>query len=172
MVYAQPKKSKEEVKANKLRRKEIRKSTLKKSSKKKTNSKLDREKANPNSKYWRKKCDDLFMAQGRGKACAVCGSKENTCYHHIIPKGRCKAMRYDLMNMIVLCPSHHTFSNELAPHSTNSFAVLRFMEWFKENHLRKYEYCMDRQHWNRQFKFKDVYAIFLEQKKNGDAIQF
>lgn len=191
MIYSQQKATAEERAEAKAKRKELRKDNLgiepkenkkyslkrsyiKKSSNPKKNkrSKLDIEKSKPNSKYWLKKCDDLFMAQGRGEPCAYCGTTINTCFHHIVPKGRCKALRYDLMNMMVLCPSHHNFSNVVAPHSTNSFAVERFVIWLRENHTRKYEYCLEREHWNRRYTFKDVYFIFLEQKKNNIAIQF
>lgn len=79
-------------------------------------------------------CDRLFMAQFHGKPCEVCTSQgstytRGTCGHHIVPRSRSLFLRHDPMNIVVLCPTHHMFSNTLAAHSMNALAVGRFLDW-------------------------------------------
>ena len=154
-MIAQPKKTKEERKAEKEARKKA-----------KPKKKRGKE-TPPNSKYWMKKCDDLFMKQGHNQPCAICKETNSTCYHHIVAKSTCKALRYDIQNMLVLCPNHHNFSNEIAAHSTNAYAQRKFMEWLEENKPKQYKYCQENQHNRKPYKFKELYSRFKEISEQG-----
>jgi len=116
-----------------------------------------------NDKYYRTKADGLFMKQFRGTHCEVCGSQDKTVGHHIVSKARSKALRYDMRNIIVLCPSHHKFSNDLAPHSSNQMACTRFVEWFKENKPAQYRWTKEHEHDQRKYNYKQA----CENLKNG-----
>ena len=81
-----------------------------------------------------KLCKELV----NGQPCVICKSlgyvnSTRTCKHHLVPKGVNAHWKWELKNLIPLCPSHHMFSNEIAAHSTNAMAVEEFMKW-----LRKY----------------------------------
>jgi hypothetical protein len=115
----------------------------------------------PNSKYWQNKCKDYFMSQGRGKPCQVCGTTEGTCFHHIVSQSRSKLLKFDLMNVVVLCPTHHTMGNDLAPHSTNTLAVSRFVDWLRENEPEKVAYCEAMEHVKTRKTYKDMYEDML-----------
>ena len=56
----------------------------------------------------KKEADKLFQIYGLNKEplCRLCG-KPATCVHHIIPKGRSNAVRYEIMNMASLCQGCH-----------------------------------------------------------------
>jgi len=91
----------------------------------------------PNSKYWRNKADKVFMVQFKGKPCEICLSygrtnTEKTCGHHVVAKSTSSYLRHVDKNIVVVCPTHHAFSNELAFHSTNLLAQNAALEWLKE----------------------------------------
>ena len=109
-----------------------------------------------NHKSYRKKADDLFMPQFRGEPCEVCGKCEGTAGHHIVSKSRSKALRYDTRNIIIVCQSHHTMGNDLAPHSTNQLAVERFIEWFKETHPDRHQWITENERIDRRYTFKQA----------------
>lgn len=118
----------------------------------------------PNDKYYRKKADELFMRQFRGRPCEVCNKSEGTCGHHIVNKARSKALRYDKRNIVVLCQSHHKFSNDLAPHSSNQMAVERFINWFKEKHPDRHKWITENERTERRYTYKQAF----ENLKAGD----
>ena len=89
------------------------------------------DKRNPYSTYWRRKASLRFMNQYHNAECAVCGKTEGTIGHHIISVGSCAFHRYTKINILPLCPEHHTISNAMAPHSTNSTARDVFNNWLK-----------------------------------------
>ena len=101
---------------------------------------LAQKKKNPRSKYWQTKADKEITRLFRGKPCIICGTTENTCGHHLVSKGRSKINRHDLNNLVALCPSHHTWSNEIAAHSTNALAVRRFTEYLEEHYPEIWEW--------------------------------
>ena len=144
MDNPQPKKTKEDRVKEKKDRKKVK-------------SKLQIKKDKPNSTYWRTKADTVFMAPAHDMPCSVCEAVEGIVYHHIIEKSRCRAMRYNLMNVIPLCQNHHCFSNELAPHSNKSIAVKRWWDWLKESHLANYVYCKDNEHEKCKYTYRDKY---------------
>ena len=117
----------------------------------------------PNNKYYRNKADKLFMPQFRGQPCEICGTDINTCGHHAISKSRSKALRYDVRNIIVLCPKHHTMGNEMAPHSTNQLAVGRFIDWFRLNHPTRHKWLVENEHIQRRYTYKQA----VENMKEG-----
>jgi len=154
-----PKKDKEVRAKEKKARKKVKKSPLQKKKERK------------NSPYWMIRADKLFMSQAYGRPCEICGTEEGTVFHHIVAKSTCKALRYDLMNMVILCPQHHNFSNEISAHSTNAYAQKSFMEWLEREHPLKYDYCQEHQHNKTKFNYKDVYERFQEQKEKGLPIE-
>ena len=110
-----------------------------------------------NSTSWRVKADKLFMSQGQGKPCAVCKKTDGTVFHHIIEKSRSRALRYDLMNVLPLCPLHHCNSNEIAPHATKRVAVTRWWTWLIANHPEKYVYCKKNEYSQSRFTYKEMF---------------
>jgi hypothetical protein len=63
-----------------------------------------------------------------GSRCAVCGISKCEA-HHLIPRQH-EATRYDLINGIALCASHHQFDPDISPHQ-NAAGWLR---WLRDNH--------------------------------------
>lgn len=95
----------------------------------KLKTKLTKAKENPNSTYWKRKADKLWVEAIRdiwdGK-CIICGETEGKLdCHHILPR-EIKEFRYNLANGILLCPLHHKFSNLISPHKNpiNFYHVL------------------------------------------------
>ncbi len=116
-----------------------------------------------NHKSYRVKADELFMSQYRGLPCEVCGSAYKTVFHHLIPKGRSRALRYDKRNGCILCQKHHMFSNEMAPHSSNPLAVARFMKWFEETHPSRHKWIIENERIFRKYSYRQA----LENLKEG-----
>lgn len=119
-------------------------------------------KRSPNSKYYRNKCDELFMSQFRGESCEVCGAIEGTAGHHLIGKGRSKALRYDKNNIVVVCQKHHTLGNTMAPHSTNHLAVERFHNWFKATKPEQHSWIKENENIDRRYTYKQAAKNLLE----------
>ena len=88
--------------------------------------------------YWRRKADKEVTKYFRGEPCAVCGTRLNTCGHHIVERSLSAYLRHHPKNLIALCPTHHKFSNELAAHSKNPLAVRAFTDWLKANRPNSY----------------------------------
>jgi len=114
-------------------------------------------KKSPNSKYYRNKADKLFMSQFHGEPCEICKTTIGTCGHHVIGKSRSKALRLDIRNIIVVCNQHHCFGNEMAPHSVNSLAVERFLEWFRTTHPERHAWIVENERIERRYTFKQAY---------------
>lgn len=131
---------------------------------KKPLSRLAKRKRDGSSSFWKHEADELFMAQYRGLPCAVCASegKQNifkTVAHHVIPKGRCPRHRLTAQNIVVLCPLHHKFSNEIAPHSANPLAVKRFWSWLENNRPEQYQWAMAHERDFGKIDFREACAI-------------
>lgn len=104
---------------------------------------------------WVRQSDDLFLAQFRGKPCEICGRERGfdngknirSMGHHLIFKGRCREHRYNPLNIIVLCPFHHShYNSECSPHSiTNTHAQTAFEHWVRDNKPDQYRWWMDHQ---------------------------
>ncbi len=121
-------------------------------------------KKNPNSKTFRNKCDKRISEMYRGKACAVCGIKVNTCGHHIVNRSLSAALRHDLRNIICLCPAHHKFSNELAAHSTYQPAQTAFVNWLKTFDTEGYFCLMNYKRIIKEKTYQETYLELLGQK--------
>ena len=112
------------------------------------------------------KCDDLFLAQFRGRPCAVCGATKGfdgsqtirSCGHHLLEKGLHRAFRYTPENIIILCPKHH-MGGEMSPHSHDGVAIKAFYEWLKENYPEKAQFMDDNRHqkFGREWTYKTMY---------------
>lgn len=85
-------------------------------------------------KLWRDGIKEIQSARLGSRKCAVpkC-NLEGTNSHHIIPKGRCKGLRWVLKNGINLCVSHHVFGNFSAHNPP-----LNDPDWFRREVLLKY----------------------------------
>ena len=123
----------------------------------------------PYSKYWKKRAMKLFMAQFHNQPCAICGSYAGTVGHHLLPKGCYADYALDEQNILVLCPTHHMFSNEIAAHSMNSLAVSEFVRWVKENRPEKHEWMQ--QHKNvrsgKKINYKKLYEELCSKESPG-----
>ncbi len=109
-----------------------------------------------NHKSYRTKADKIFMAQFHNRHCEICNSSYGVVGHHIIPKSRSRALRYDVRNIICLCPRHHTMGNDMAPHSSNQLAVGRFIEWFKLSKPEQYAWTVENEHIQRKYSYRQA----------------
>lgn len=120
-------------------------------------SKLRKKIDNVYSRYWRDRAEHMFMRQFRELPCEICGRTEGTVGHHIIPKSVCGSLRLEIGNIIVLCPLHHRFSREIAPHSFNYLAIIEFVDWMKKNKPDQWQWCNDRKHDVLKIDYKEAY---------------
>ncbi len=91
---------------------------------------LKQKKANPNSKYWKKKADDEWSKQIRLVGyCEVCAKTGKLDAHHIITRTRLR-FRHDLSNGVCLCSGCHRFNAAISPH-IDSFSAENFIAWLK-----------------------------------------
>jgi len=110
--------------------------------------------------------DDLFLAQFRGRPCAVCG-EERSFYqgktirsmgHHLLSKELHRVYRYDPANIITLCPKHH-LGAEMSPHSHDGAAQAAFYSWLEENHGEQYKLMIDNRFdkFNKEWCYREKY---------------
>ncbi len=109
-----------------------------------------------NHKSYRVKADKIFMSRFHGLPCEICGSTYKTVFHHCVPKSRSRALRYDVKNGVVLCQNHHTFGNDMAPHSSNQLAVERFIEWFKFSKPEQYAWVVANEKIQRKYSYRQA----------------
>ena len=69
--------------------------------------------------------------------CAVCGSDSTPNAHHLENRNTCRALRYDPMNGILLCPSHHKFGKDSAHKGGIWFA-----DWLAKHHPDRLAYVL------------------------------
>lgn len=72
-----------------------------------------------------------------GEKCAVCGSDSKPNAHHIESRVMFKGLRYDPMNGVLLCPTHHKFGKDSA-----HMAGCWFANWLKEHLPERYAYVL------------------------------
>lgn len=68
--------------------------------------------------------------------CESCGTRDNICGHHFTPKSLSNNLRYDLMNIIVLCRGCHFKHHNGDPQIYENFTKNKSVGWFdyiKEN---------------------------------------
>ena len=123
----------------------------------------------PNHSSYMKKADELFLKQFRGNHCEVCQTTQGTCGHHIVPRSRSKALRYDMRNIIVLCAAHHTMGNDLAPHATNQLAVERFIKWFKKNKPAQHAWIKEHERDQRKYSYLQAVENMQEGRVAWDS---
>lgn len=129
-------------------------------------------KERPNSSYWHKKAKELFMEQFRGLPCEVClklgyTNATGTVFHHIIPQKESKALKYDKRNGLILCPSHHGFSNDMGAHSDNTYVVKKFQDFIELHFADRVQWALD--HRRQSFKFTHQQAYeYMKQSENKE----
>ena len=107
--------------------------------------------------YWKKKADKEVTKYYTGLPCKVCGSEHMTCGHHIVHRS-VAYFRHHPHNIIPLCPKHHKFSNDLAPHSNNPLAVEAFLDWLNENCWSGYQCLKEyKQHLGEKVDYEQAY---------------
>jgi len=136
---------------------------------------------------WMNACDSLFLAQFRAKPCEICGAtggwdgkKMPSCGHHLVFKGRCRQHRYNIKNIIVLCPAHHShYHKECSPHSiVSTEAQHAFYEWVKENKPKQYAWWMEHQAdinrvFDKSWNYREMYELLggeIKKTNGGDAL--
>ena len=72
-----------------------------------------------------------------GHKCAVCGSENLPNAHHLENRNTCRALRYDPMNGVLLCPSHHKFGKDSAHKGGIWFA-----DWLRRHHPGRLNYVL------------------------------
>jgi hypothetical protein len=77
------------------------------------------------------------VADEWGHKCAVCGSENLPNAHHLENRNTCRALRYDPMNGILLCPSHHKWGRDSAHKGGIWFA-----DWLLKNHPDRFAYVL------------------------------
>ena len=121
----------------------------------------------PDSGGWMHVCDDLFLAQYRGRPCEVCGATKGfyngktirSMGHHLLSKELHRKYRYDERNIVVLCPKHH-LGAEMSPHSHDTAAQAVFYDWLRENCPKKYELFISRRgdKFNKEWCYREMYV--------------
>ncbi len=122
----------------------------------------------PDANGWKYACDDIFLAQFRGKPCEVCGEINGTvgrsitrsCGHHIAEKDNYRLLRYDPRIIVVLCPDHHgRFSAKLSPHSTDTLAQGRFYFWLFASKMDQWLLTLDlaEKKWDKSWTYREMY---------------
>lgn len=88
-----------------------------------------------NNQLWQELRD--FVIQ-RDDGCVICHRKDIKHVHHIIPR-EIKKHKYDVNNLVCLCPLHHKYSFEISAHK-NPFA---FYNWLHVNKNTQFLYILD-----------------------------
>jgi len=100
--------------------------------------------------------------------CEFCHNPHPTLnVHHIVGKGRCRILRWDLANAMVLCPTHHTFG-EISAHSKDYFGLVAFNDWLgKHIGKKRLDYLQA-----RKFKTEKTTIDFLgEEYRNLQELE-
>ena len=77
------------------------------------------------------------VAEQWGHRCAICGSENLPNAHHMENRNTCRALRYDPMNGILLCPSHHKWGKDSAHKGGIWFA-----DWLIKHHPDRFAYVL------------------------------
>ena len=117
-------------------------------------TKLQKRKEDPNSTYYRDKCDELVrkivMIRDDGK-CIICGDKHLPNNHHLIDKTNYPT-RWEIDNLVLLCPSHHKFLKTMSAH----MAGIVFAEWMRNNRPEQYWWVLDNINKKLSITYKEV----------------
>ena len=70
-----------------------------------------------------------------GFKCVICGETERLNAHHIIVREN-PEVKYDILNGLSLCPTHHFFNRQISAHN-NPIGLLL---WLEENRPEQLSY--------------------------------
>ncbi len=91
---------------------------------------LLKQKADPTSKYWKKKADTLFSKLvRRAGRCEYCGRTDHLNCSHLIPKESLYT-RWIIDAAVCLCANHHKFSRTWSFHRNPAAFFLWFSKKF------------------------------------------
>lgn len=120
----------------------------------------------PDAGGWMHVCDDIFLAQFRGRPCEVCGATRGyyngktirSMGHHLLSKELHRLYRYDTDNIITLCPKHH-LGAEMSPHSHDTAAQAAFYDWLKREQIWKHDFMMIMRSnkFNKEWCYREMY---------------
>ena len=109
------------------------------------------------------KSERLWKALAKRRANNVCEFCHNPHpslnVHHIVGKGRCRILRWDLANALVLCPAHHMFDT-ISAHSKDYFGQVAFTNWLAKYIGKKRLNYLKR----RKVKMEKTTVDFLEKE--------
>lgn len=71
-----------------------------------------------------------------GRACVICGNTERPNAHHIIVRENHET-KFDLMNGLTLCATHHFFNRQISAHNN----PLGLFLWLEKNRPDQFNYC-------------------------------
>jgi len=92
--------------------------------------------------------------------CQYCGchvEKTNAHCSHVIPKSRGDTLRWDLLNLKLLCFHHHINWWHKDP--------IEAGEWFKKAFPARYRYLEERRHTHVKFTIQDLKDLYEERKQ-------
>ncbi len=110
-------------------------------------------------RLWTAKVGEMW-----GHKCAVCGNEHLPNAHHIENRNTSAALRYDPMNGILLCPSHHKFGKDSAHKGGIWFA-----DWLQRNHKDRWDYVLLHRSDNVNLNDRDTLAELEKRLKGGDT---
>ena len=79
------------------------------------------------------------QALERDEGCIICKRTDLIHTHHLIPR-EIKDFKFDIDNLVSLCPLHHKFDLKISPHR-NPF---EFYRWFLLNKKEQYFRLLDK----------------------------
>ena len=132
---------------------------------------LAQRKANPNSLYYKSRCDDewkLYIKMDAHFECAICGSKSKLNAHHHIDRSNVET-RHAFWNGTALCPGCHKF----AVNSAHKNGVW-FADWLRKNRNTKYRLTVDykyklhdpKEKWDYKARYAYLHRVVKDMKKH------
>lgn len=124
--------------------------------KRKPKSDLQKRKDNPRSKLWKNKADKLWgkVIHAKFQCCAVANGdcRGNLEAHHLITRSNVMT-RHSIDNGILLCSTHHKYSQWLSAHK----APLAFAEWLMLARPSQAKWCSDNKYKTGKPDYKAAY---------------
>jgi hypothetical protein len=99
--------------------------------KKITKKQIAKEKKKVERKLWKYVREQAIK---RDKGCVICGDTKRINVHHLLPK-EIKALKYELKNLICLCPKHHKYCIIISPHK-NPFVFYSWVFKHRKNQTK------------------------------------
>lgn len=107
--------------------------------------------------------DKIWRTQ-TGKECEICKTLNTPVKytqlhpHHLIPRGH-KATRWEPLNRIWLCPTHHTMGADSAHQSP-----IWFSEWLKKNKPKTYKWTLEHMNLTKHFTLSELENLVTTNK--------